>query len=66
MNERLLDRITTDHAKVLMLDVASVPEMDTHVAKHLVETTAAARLLGAGTILTGIAAVAGKSVTSTR
>lgn len=62
MNETVLDRLTTEHAKVLILDVAGVPEMDTHVAHHLLQTTAAARLLGARTILTGIAANAARTI----
>lgn len=62
MNETILERLTSEHAKVLILDVAGVPAMDTHVAQHLVETTAAARLLGASTILTGIAANAARTI----
>lgn len=62
MNETVLERLTAEHAKVLIFDVAGVPSMDTHVAQHLIETTAAARLLGARTILTGITSHAARTI----
>ena len=52
--ETVLTRVTDDRAKVLIIDIAGVPVIDTKVADHLIRATAAIRLLGAQTILTGI------------
>ncbi|MEQ1568044.1 MAG: protoglobin domain-containing protein [Myxococcota bacterium] len=52
--ESALLRIGEEHAKVLLLDIAGVAVVDTQVADYLLKTTAAVRLLGAKTILTGI------------
>ena len=52
--ESVLMRVVERQARVLILDIAGVPVVDTRVANHLLQTTEAVRLLGAGTILTGI------------
>jgi rsbT co-antagonist protein RsbR len=52
--ESVLTRIGGEQAKVLLLDIAGVAVVDTQVADYLLKTTAAVRLLGAQTILTGI------------
>ncbi|TVQ92211.1 MAG: STAS domain-containing protein [Deltaproteobacteria bacterium] len=52
--ETVLTRITDQQARVLILDIAGVPVVDTQVADYLLKATAAVRLLGARTILTGI------------
>ncbi len=52
--ESVLQRVADDQAKVLILDIAGVAVVDTQVADHLLKTTAAVRLLGAETVLTGI------------
>lgn len=52
--ETALVRVNEERAKVLILDIAGVPVIDTKVADHLIRATAAVRLLGAQTILTGI------------
>lgn len=62
MMESVLTRVVDDRARALIIDVAGVPDMDTHVAHHLVQTTAAVRLLGAETILTGISASTAKTI----
>jgi rsbT co-antagonist protein RsbR len=54
--ETILKRVSDEHAQVVILDIAGVPTVDTKVADHLIQTTAAVRLLGATTILTGIRA----------
>jgi rsbT co-antagonist protein RsbR len=54
--ETILKRVIEEKAKVLILDIAGVPVVDTKVADHLIRATAAARLLGAQTILTGLSA----------
>ncbi len=52
--ESALMGIGAEQARVLILDIAGVAVVDTQVADHLLKTTAAVRLLGAQTILTGI------------
>ena len=54
--ETVLVRIVEEQAKAIILDIAGVGVVDTKVADHLLKTTAAVRLLGAQTILTGISA----------
>jgi len=52
--ETVLTEVADKQARVLILDIAGVPVVDTQVADHLLKATAAVRLLGAKTILTGI------------
>jgi PAS domain S-box-containing protein len=52
--ERLLLRITETSSPVAVIDITGVPTIDTQTAQHLIETTAAVRLLGAEVILTGV------------
>ncbi len=52
--ESVLTRVVERQARVLILDIAGIPVVDTRVANHLLQTTEAVRLLGAATILTGI------------
>jgi rsbT co-antagonist protein RsbR len=54
--ESVLLHVVEAQAKVIIIDIAGVPVVDTRVADHLLKTTAAVRLLGAQTILTGITA----------
>lgn len=58
MTERVLQRVVEERARTLILDVGGVAALDTGVANHLLQTTAAVRLLGTKTILTGISAAA--------
>jgi rsbT co-antagonist protein RsbR len=60
--EAVLTRVVQDQAMVIILDIAGVPVVDTKVADHLIKTTAAVRLLGAQTILTGISAMVARTV----
>ena len=41
-------------SQVVLVDITGVPIVDTTVARHLLQTIAAARLLGAEVILVGI------------
>ena len=52
--ETVLTCVTEEQAKVLILDIAGVPVVDTSVADNLLKTTAAVKLVGAHMILTGI------------
>lgn len=54
MNERLLQRIVDTGSEIVILDITGVPLVDTAVAKHLLETVTAARLLGAEVMLVGL------------
>jgi rsbT co-antagonist protein RsbR len=60
--EAVLLKVTEDQAKVLILDIAGVPVVDTKVADHLLKTTAAVKLVGARTILTGISAQVARTI----
>jgi rsbT co-antagonist protein RsbR len=52
--ESALLGVSTEQARVIIIDIAGVAVVDTQVADHLLKTTAAVRLLGAKSILTGI------------
>lgn len=52
--ERLLNRVTETGSPVALLDITGVSTIDSQTAQHLIETTAAVRLLGAEVILTGV------------
>lgn len=52
--ETVLREVAQQRARVLILDIAGVPVVDTQVADYLLKATAAVRLLGARTVLTGI------------
>ena len=54
MNEALLEKIVQTGSEIVILDITGVPVVDTAVAKHLLETVAAARLLGAEVLLVGL------------
>jgi rsbT co-antagonist protein RsbR len=54
MNEALLQKVVDTGAEIVILDITAVPVVDTAVAKHLLETVAAARLLGADVLLVGL------------
>jgi rsbT co-antagonist protein RsbR len=56
LTEQLLRSIRTNRAKVVVIDVTGVPEIDSTVANHLVQTVDASRLMGASVIITGLSA----------
>lgn len=56
MNERLLNKIVEAGSEIVLLDITGVPVIDTAIAKHLLETISAARLLGAEVMVVGISA----------
>ena len=56
LTEQLLRGIRTHRAKVVVVDITGVPEIDQSVANHLLRTVDASRLMGARVIVTGLSA----------
>ena len=52
--ENLLQKIVDTGALIAIIDITGVPTVDTLVAQHLLKTIAAARLMGADCIVSGI------------
>jgi rsbT co-antagonist protein RsbR len=62
ITESVLVRVSDEQAKCIIIDIAGVPVVDTNVADHLLKTTAAVKLLGAQTVLTGISAQVARTI----
>jgi rsbT co-antagonist protein RsbR len=54
LTEQLLSAIQSNRARVVVIDITGVAAIDVTVANHLVQTVEAARLMGAGAIITGL------------
>jgi rsbT co-antagonist protein RsbR len=52
--ENLLQRIVATGSVIAIIDITGVPTVDTVTAQHLLKTVAAARLMGADCIISGI------------
>jgi rsbT co-antagonist protein RsbR len=52
--ENLLQQIVQTGAGIAIIDITGVPTVDTLVAQHLLKTIAAARLMGADCIVSGV------------
>ncbi|MFF4536698.1 STAS domain-containing protein [Streptomyces aureus] len=52
--ESLLDAVVSQQARFAILDITGVPTVDSLVAQHLMKTVAAARLMGAECVVSGI------------
>jgi rsbT co-antagonist protein RsbR len=52
--ENLLQNIVETEAQIAIIDITGVPTVDTLTAQHLLKTVAAARLMGADCLISGI------------
>jgi rsbT co-antagonist protein RsbR len=52
--ETLLEQIVANGASIAIIDITGVPTVDTLVAQHLLKAVAAARLMGAECIISGV------------
>jgi len=52
--ENLLQKIVDNEALIAIIDITGVPTVDTLVAQHLLKTVAAARLMGADCVISGM------------
>jgi len=52
--QNLLEAIVTTRSDFAIIDITGVPVVDTLVAQHLLKTVAAARLMGADCLISGI------------
>jgi rsbT co-antagonist protein RsbR len=52
--ENLLQAIVNTRSDIAIIDITGVPTVDTLVAQHLLKTVAAARLMGADCIISGV------------
>jgi rsbT co-antagonist protein RsbR len=52
--ESLLEEIVQSGASIAVMDITGVPTVDTLVAQHLLKTVAAAKLMGAECVISGI------------
>jgi rsbT co-antagonist protein RsbR len=62
ITEGVLRAIRDTRAKVVVMDVTGVATIDSKVANHLLQTVAAARLMGATLIVTGLSAEVAQSL----
>ncbi len=63
MTDRLLHAVSAQQAHVAILDIAGVSAVDTAVAKALIETAQALRLLGCKVVVSGISAAVASTLT---
>lgn len=62
VTEGLLRAIRQNRAKVVVMDVTGVATIDSKVANHLLQTVAAARLMGATVIVSGLSSEVAQSL----
>lgn len=62
ITESLLKAIRAARAKVVVMDITGVATIDSKVANHLIQTVTAARLMGAGVIVTGLSSDVAQSL----
>lgn len=62
--EALLNRIASERAKAVVMDVTGVRSIDSQVSHHLIQMVRAVQLMGADAILTGIRPEIARALTS--
>jgi rsbT co-antagonist protein RsbR len=62
LTEQLLHAIRAHRAKIVVIDITGVPAVDSRVANHLFQTVAAARLMGAISVVTGLSAAVSQAL----
>ncbi len=62
--EKMLSRIESDRARVVVIDVTGVQAIDSQVSHHLIQMIRAVGLMGAAAILTGIRPEIARAITS--
>jgi rsbT co-antagonist protein RsbR len=62
LTDQLLRGIRTHRAKVVVVDITGVPDVDETVADHLVRAVDASRLMGAEVIITGLSSEIAQTV----
>lgn len=62
LTDGLLQAIRSHRAKVVVMDLTGVATVDSKVANHLIQTVAAAKLMGATVIVTGLSADVAQSL----
>ena len=62
ITEKILDAITKSDAAAVILDLTSVPGMDTSVARNIMKTVDAVRILGAEVVVTGFSPEAAQTI----
>lgn len=64
LRRRILEMVAEHRARVVILDVTGITMIDTEVAKALIDTAVAIRLLGARTVVSGIRAAVAQTLVS--
>jgi len=64
LRRRILEMVAEHRAQVVILDVTGIAMIDTEVARALIDTAVAIRLLGARTVVSGIRATVAQTLVS--
>jgi rsbT co-antagonist protein RsbR len=64
LTDDLLQSIRDNRAKIVVMDITGVAAVDSKVANHLLQTVAAARLMGSAVIVTGLSAEVAQALVS--
>jgi rsbT co-antagonist protein RsbR len=62
LTDDLLRSIRANRARIVVMDITGVAAVDSKVANHFIQTVAAARLMGANVIVTGLSAEVAQSL----